>query len=417
LIDVKKTFLLALISWFSLSGYAQSSEAGVTAIDAREWSPSDSPFPIVGTCHFYKGKLLTPAQCKLQSGEAVNFPELWKLAENETEQTGVATYLISVLLPKLSEDNIGLALPQMYCSYRLWANGKLIAENGKVGMTADETKPMWMPQTVYLENVPDTLKLVLQIANFHHSKGGIKEPIYLGSTSQMKLKRGLAIASNLAEFLALFSLGGFFLYIFLYRSPKKVAFYFALLCITWSLRSLFSNLYLPIVFFNGFNWSLMVRIEYITLYLTMMWAILFVSELFDYEANIFAKYAFVLCNFLFTLFTIFATPKIFTLWLNLYLSASAALLLYIGFTVIRAWVNERVGSGLITISIILGLNIFAYDIFVYEGFSSYDPVIFAVGYISIFALIAWALSMQLNLVKSKTAQKTSLTYDDLYKKE
>lgn len=414
---MKRIFLLAVISWFWLTGYAQSSEAGVTAIDAREWSPADSPFALTGSSHFYKGKLLSPAECKTNPGEVVNFPELWKFNETETAQTGVATYFISVLLPKLEDHTIGLGLPQMYCSYRLWANGKVIAENGTVGMTAEETQPLWRPQTVYFENVSDTLELVLQIANFHHSKGGVKEPLYLGSTSQMKLKRGLAVASNLGEFLALLSLGGFFLYIYLKRVPKKVAFYFALLCLTWSLRSLFSNLYLPISFFPGFNWSLMVRIEYITLYLTMMWAILFVSELFDYEANIFAKYAFVLCNFLFTLFTIFAAPKVFTLWLNLYLSASAALLLYIGFTVIRAWVNERVGSGLITISIILGLNIFAYDIFVYEGFSSYDPVIFAVGYITIFALIAWALSMQLNLVKSSTAQKTSLTYDDLYKKE
>jgi hypothetical protein len=93
------------------------------------------------------------------------------------------------------------------------------------------------------------------------------------------------------------------------------------------------------------------------------------------------------------------------------------LLLYIGFTVIRAWVNERVGSGLLTLSIILGLNIFAYDIFVYEGFSSYDPVIFSIGYIAIFMLMAWALAMQLNLIKSKTSQNTSLSYDDLYKKE
>ncbi|MBS1507793.1 MAG: 7TM-DISM domain-containing protein [Bacteroidetes bacterium] len=414
---MNKIFLLAILSCFWLTSQAQTSEAGVTAIDAREWSPADSPFAIAGTSHLFKGKLLSPTECKTQSGDVVNFPELWKFNETEPAQTGVATYFISVLLPKLQDQTIGLAIPQMYCSYRLWANGKMIAENGKVGMTAEETQPMWMPQTIYLDHVTDSLELVLQIANFHHSKGGIKEPLYLGSNSQMKLKRGLAIASNLAEFLALLLLGSFFLYIFLKRVPKKVALYFALLCLTWSLRSLFSNLYLPISFFPGFNWSLMVRIEYITLYLTMMWAILFVSELFDYEANIFAKYAFVLCNFLFTLFTIFAPTKVFTLWLNLYLSASAALLLYIGFTVIRAWVNERVGSGLITISIILGLNIFAYDIFVYEGFSSYDPVIFAVGYITIFALIAWALSMQLNLVKSKTAQKTSLTYDDLYKKE
>jgi len=105
------------------------------------------------------------------------------------------------------------------------------------------------------------------------------------------------------------------------------------------------------------------------------------------------------------------------MWLNFYLIASGTLLMYAGFTVIRAWVNERVGSGLLTISIVLGLNIFAYDIFVYEGFSSYDPVIFSVGYITIFALMGWALAIYLGLIKSKPNPTTRLTYDDLYKKE
>jgi hypothetical protein len=180
-------------------------------------------------------------------------------------------------------------------------------------------------------------------------------------------------------------------------------------------RSLFSNLYLGISYFPDFDWAVMVRIEYVTLYLTMIWAILFLSQIFQYEANIFFKYALVFCNLLFTVFTLSTSPALFTQWLNFYLLASAVLLLYGGFTVIRAWVNERVGSGLLTISIILGLNIFAYDIFVYEGFSSYDPFIFSLGYMTIFVLVSWALSMHLGLIKSKPSPATRLTYDDLYK--
>jgi hypothetical protein len=263
----------------------------------------------------------------------------------------------------------------------------------------------------------DTLNLVLQIANFHHAKGGIKEPIFMGTASKMQFKRTMAVVSNLTETVALFAVAVLFFFIFFSRTKKSVTLYFALLCLTWSIRSMFSNLYLGISFFPNFDWTTMVRIEYVTLYLTMIWAILFLSQIFQNESNIFFIYALVFCNVIFTIFTLFSSPLSFTEWLNVYLFASAILLMYGGFTVVRAWVNERVGSGLLTISVILGLNIFAYDIFVYEGFSSYDPLIFSLGYISIFLLMGWALTMHLGLTKSKASPTTRLTYDDLYKKE
>jgi len=403
-------FLLCVLLFLSPSA-SHISESAVSVIDVRDWGPNDSPIPLIGLCHFYNGQLLTPQECQKKQGEIANFPELWKAGED------YATYSVMVLLPASHENSMALALPQMYSSYRLWVNGNLVAENGTVGETFEACKPQWLPQTVPINTLADSLSIVLQIANFHHAKGGIKEPIYLGTLSKMQVKRAVATISNLIETIVFFLLGSFFLFIFFKQANKKIALYFALFCLTWSVRSIFSNLYLVISFFPGFDWDALLRIEYITLYMTMIWAILFISRLFNFESNLFAKYIFIFCNLLFTVFTLFTSPRVFTQWLNFYLMASALLLLYAGFTVIRAWVNERVGSGLLTLSLILGINIFAYDIFVYEGFSSYNPVIFSVGYMAIFGLMAWALAMQLSLIKSKPRLTTHLSYDDLYKKD
>lgn len=343
------------------------------------------------------------------------FPALWQPKRDHETSVGFATYSLLVLLKENHPRALALALPQMYSSYRLWVNGQITAENGQTGKSESDSRPQWRPQTVPINVSSDSLRLVLQISNFHHAKGGIKEPIYLGLASKMEFKRKIASYSNFAETSVLFFLSACFFFVYFIRARKNVTLYFALLCLTWSVRSLFSNLYLGIYYFPDFDWTLMVRIEYVTLYLTMIWAILFLSQIFQYEANLFFKYALVFCNLLFTVFTVFSSPASFTQWLNFYLMASGVLLLYGGFTVIRAWVNERVGSGLLTISIILGLNIFAYDIFVYEGFSSYDPFVFSLGYVTIFMLLSWALSMHLGLVKSKPSPATRLTYEDLYK--
>ena len=412
---MKRTVFILLASVFLYSNLFSQSRSTAPAIDAKFWS-ADSTFPIVGPCRFFDGQLLSPEECAEAIGDVVNFPELWKSKKENEAGLGFATYSLLVVLKENHAKDLALALPQMYSSYKLWVNGKITAENGTVGKSIAECLPQWRPQTIFI-NVPgDTLNMVLQIANFQHAKGGIKEPIYFGTASKMQFKRTIASISTLTEGISLFLLSAFFFFIYFTQTRKNVTLYFALLCLTWSVRSMFSNLYLGISFSPDFDWATLVRIEYITLYLTMIWAILFLSQIFQYEANIFFKYALVFCNLLFTVYTLSSSPRSFTQWLNFYLAASAVLLLYGGFTVIRAWVNERVGSGLLTISIILGLNIFAFDIFVYEGFSSYDPFIFSFGYISIFLLMGWALSMHLGLIKSKPSPTTRLTYDDLYKK-
>lgn len=394
------------------SAISQAPAVGV--IDALGWS-ADRVFPLTGTCRFFDGQLLTPDECTSASSVIINFPGLWSDKPHGESGIGVATYALSVLLPRNHPESLALSLPQMYSSYKLWANGTAIAENGKVGKLTIDCTPQWRPQTVTFTATKDTLTLVLQIANFHHAKGGVKEPIYLGTAEKLNLKRSIATLSNFTETGVLLLVSLFFFIVYATHGRRTVTLYFALLCLTWSVRSVFSNLYLAVSYFPDFDWSTAVRIEYLTLYLTMIWAVLFLSQIFQFESNIFFKYGFVFCNLLFAFYTMFSIPRLFTQWLNFYLITSGMLLLYGAFTVIRAWVNERVGSGLLTISIILGLNIFAYDIFVYEGFSSYDPLIFSIGYVSIFVLMGWALSMYLGLIKSKPSPTTRLTYDDLYK--
>jgi hypothetical protein len=412
---LKSVFLFILLS-LSFCSFSQTSDLTDNIIDARFWS-EDSSFPLTGPCQFFDSQLLNPEECKIASGDIISFPALFNTKRENENGIGYATYSIVVVLKESHSKEIGLTLPQMYSSYRLWYNGRLIAENGKVGKSIIDCVPQWKPQTVYIDVAGDTLNLVLQIANFHHAKGGIKEPIFMGTASKMQFKRMMATISSLTETVALFLLSVLFFFIYFSRTKKSVTLYFALLCLTWSVRSMFSNMYLGISFFPDFDWTTMVRIEYVALYLTMIWSILFLSQIFQNESNIFFIYALVFCNVIFTIFTLFSSPLSFTEWLNVYLFASAILLMYGAFTVVRAWVNERVGSGLLTISVILGLNIFAYDIFVYEGFSSYDPFIFSFGYISIFLLMGWALTMHLGLTKSKASPTTRLTYDDLYKKE
>ena len=63
---------------------------------------------------------------------------------------------------------------------------------------------------------------------------------------------------------------------------------------------------------------------------------------------------------------------------------------------------------------LLGLVVFGYDVFAYEGFFAYNPIIFSAGYISIFSLMGVVL-VHLEVIRSKGKSISKPTYKDLYK--
>src|SRR6185295_9685901 len=126
-----------------------------------------------------------------------------------------------------------------------------------------------------------------------------------------------------------------FLILYLVTEKKKIIIYFALLCLTWSVRAVFSNLYTFISFVPDFNWTVMVKIEYVTLFFTMIWAILFLSRVFSKEDNKIIKYLLVGSNSLFITYAILTSPVSFTRWLPVYLSFCGILLLYATFLVLK----------------------------------------------------------------------------------
>jgi len=380
-------------------------------MDARSFNFSSQRLSLTGQWLWTDNKLLTPG--KWQGGDVVDFPKPWNKYHNPESGQGYATYSLTVLVPATIKQ-FAIELPQIYSSYRLWVNQTLVASNGTPGKSEAETIPQWMPQTCPFNIAGDTIRLTLQIANFHHNKGGCKEPIYLGESATMKSKRVLSTTSKLIECSVLLVLSIVFIILYFQRGKRKAVFYFALLCLTWSIRSVFSNEYTFISFFPDFNWTLMIKIEYLTLYLTMIWAILVLSHLFASESNPIIKYSLVVLNSLFIVYTVFAPPVQFTIFLQVYLATSGILLAYCSLVVIRAFTNERIGSNFLTVSVLLALLLFAYDVFAYEGMFAYNSIVFSAGYVTIFLLLGIALLYHLGIFKRSSSSSTMLTFKDLY---
>lgn len=401
--------LLSSIFLFHFATDAQPvAERGV--IDARIFDFASQRLNLQGDWLWIDGALADVNE--VDNATPVEFPKTWNDVRTTSSGQGTATYYLTVLLPSTFTE-FAIELPQIYSSYRLWVNGEMVGANGVPGETAETTKPQWMPQTVSFR-AQNEVKIVLQIANFHHHKGGCKDPIYLGELNTMKMKDTISMTSKLIECGVLLLIAIIFFALYFAYGRKKVAIYFSLLCATWSVRSVFSNDYTFIQFFPDFDWNLMIRIEYITLYLTMMWAILYLGRLFYNDGSQIIKYVLVTLNGIFIAFTVLNPPTYFTKMLAVYLVTSGILLLYGAIVVVRALINERIGATFLTISVLMGIAIFSYDIFTYEGIFSYNSVVISAGYLIIFLLMGAALLLHLGIIKSSPKASNTLTYDDLY---
>ncbi len=396
-------------------GIAAPPKAKKGLLDIHTLDLSRNRVPLSGAWAFFDNQLVTPTQAFDQSHPRyIEFPQTWNKVRPSGSGTGYATYALKVLASP-DEKSLAMEFPQIYSSYTLWVNEKIVAQNGRVGTTVSEVVPQWMPQTVSFSNPGDTMRIALQIANFQHHTGGSKDPIYLASSELLQLQRSTSVTATIVESIVLTLLGVGFLLTYLFTEKKAVILYFALLCFTWALRAGFSNMYVFISFMPDFDWNTMIRIEYITLFLTMTWAIMFLSLVFPKEQSRIVKALLAGVNVLFIVYASLSTPLSFTKWLPVYLGTSAALLVFGGYVILRAWVNQRIGSTYLAFSIFLALVVFSYDVFSYKGYFDYNPLLFSICYIIIFSLMSVVLLLHLNIIKSKDKAVAMLTYKDLYK--
>lgn len=401
-----------MLCFVALSSLAQSTPTAKEGVlNAKTHDFNSSALQLNGEWEFYPHELLEPFQ-EVSRVAYVDFPYHWK----ESESQGYATFRLKVLVDR-STSSFSLDIPQLYSAYSLWVNGSLIAKNGRVGTDRKNTQPQWLPQVVTFQAGVDTLHLTLQIANFHHSVGGIKNSIYLGIPDHLLTAQNNAYLVNMTLLGVLTFIGVFFLSIYAFVKREKSVLFFSLVCLTWALRSIFSEQYLAIYWMPWFDWELALKIEYITLYLTMAWAILFIANLYPLDTNLIVKRILLYPNFVFAFLTLATPAVLYTRFLDVYLVVAGALILYIIVVILRAMLFERYGAWFSVFGVMALVAAFAYNYLSYQGIFEFSPLAFYTVYLIFFFLLAIALAYQLSPRAGERNYSESLSFDDFMAKK
>lgn len=174
----------------------------------------------------------------------------------------------------------GIHVENATYAMRLWADGRLLAENGTVSDMAEGFVPLTRSNTVYFTATGDVTTIVMQRANFNHTYWNTAV-IKLGASDlveAMAQKQLIGVCLTIITLLvtALINLGMFF------YSPKRGNFlFFALASAFIAIRTSLTDPKPIMLLFPNLNWYFGHRLEHIAFILTGMFLILFYYGIFQ----------------------------------------------------------------------------------------------------------------------------------------
>ncbi|MGB0524205.1 MAG: ATP-binding protein [Flammeovirgaceae bacterium] len=257
---------------------------------------------------------------------------------------GYGTYALQVLLPQ-TKAPLSLHVPEMATAYKLYINGKLYAQAGKIGRSKNESVPETKPQIVELgSNLGEKMDIVFHISNFHHKKSGLWDTITIGTAQKIKTKerRAYFIAIFLSG--AILIIGLYHVGLFFLRLKDRSTFYFSLFAIAIVLRLMSTGEMLILDIFPSLNWEWRLTLDHISMYLALGFGYMYSHQLFPDEVKRIPTNVIFAFSILFTLACVFTSGVINSYFVIYYQIIILLVVVYLCVTIFLSVRNKREGA-------------------------------------------------------------------------
>ncbi len=260
---------------FRLIGFSLASAAGLAASPAIFAAPAPAQLSIGSAraisldnqpWEFYWRRFLTSAELNgsAEKPDLILQPlTIWngKVARGETLSSfGYATYRLK-LRTNMAGERLALRLPPPLTSYRVFIDGKLMAETGKPAESAEACVPRRKSALIYFTPTGNTIEIIVHVANFLTYKGGLRSNIELGRAADMQTYGMRYLAIDLFSIGLIFSIMLYHFLIFILTRRHLPTLIFALLAFDYFLLAFLFGEQSIAVFFPEFPLSTHVRLS------------------------------------------------------------------------------------------------------------------------------------------------------------
>ena len=184
------------------TGYLPQGAAGLSRWDFEK----DGIFALHSQWEFYWNRLLTPND--FSGGDPIEnraffpVPGLWggfQLRPSPYTGDGFATYRLRIKMDP-GQRNLALRVGLIQTAYNIWINGERVGAGGIVGKRPEDAEPQAEVKIYRFAGTGDTIELIVQVANYFQSRGGMRGMITLGTADQITRQQNRMIAFDLTLF-------------------------------------------------------------------------------------------------------------------------------------------------------------------------------------------------------------------------
>lgn len=275
-----------------------------------------------------------------------------------------------------------LELPNIFCAYRLWVNGRLVHTQGIHGDQGWEgyTEDVHPSLASFLWQ-GDRTEILLEVANFTNQKGGIQGPVFLAPSAAAQFRWKQENALN--HFMAGISFFLFLFHLFQYLAIRlrKADLYLAFISFFVFFRVLLTGQKI-ISWVLSIPFELHYDLEFATVFFIVHFLTLYIRSLFPKEWMGKLTWPFILLNLAFGLLLLPLDNATFVRFFDYYPLVILPLMGLNLTMVFRAYIHQHSGSrilmGAIVGMILIGMSdvAFAVGLHTLGSFSSFGFLIF-----------------------------------------
>ena len=322
-------------------------------LDLTEWNfQRDGIVDLSGEYEFYWKRHLAPSDFNLpvppQKTGFLTVPGFWNSFEMNGKKLhgdGYATFRLRILLSKEREhQSLALKFLTMGTAYTLFLNGQKICSVGIAGKTRETTVPRYFPQILDFKTESNQIEMILQISNFDHRRGGPWEIIRLGDDTDIQKIKDNRFGFELFVFGCIFIMALYHLCLFMLNKKDHAGLYFSIFCFLVILRLLTTGEKYIIHFFPNIPWEVLIKMEYLSFYLSVPVFTLFIQSFFPKEVPKRIVRLIVIAGLAFSCTVLFTPARIFTYTLQTYQVLTIIVIIYAVYILIAASIRKRDGA-------------------------------------------------------------------------
>lgn len=246
-------------------------------LDLSGWDfKSGGKVDLKGEWEFYRSQLLAPEDFNSKPGKEsapgnphiVHVPGEWNSyisADGKPASKGYGTYRLRIRLNTHSDNDIyGIQTSNIRMSNRVFVNGHEVGASGNPSSSSDTRSSGNIPFTSFVPLTGDQVEIVVQVANYSYSSGGIITPIGFGDGLSISRSYQANLLEDVIMGVGFLLFSMHFFYIFRNRKHEYASLSLSGLCLAGLIYVLTHGQKLIGVIMPGLSYEITLKIQLIT---------------------------------------------------------------------------------------------------------------------------------------------------------